>query len=292
MLIDRGQVPAFDTDPEGDFITGYNHYYFKVAQRYNFSPDTEIWVKQVSFWVAERRFRNATSTLSDDREKSFALVLYGAKEDGTIDPGKVFGRVDMTMGEAVGAYGLGSISAEGYFIEFPEPVKVSGTVYVAMEFDPLLTIDAEDANLGRSYFATTAVKFGHGITGLYAQPYAVPEGSVISADGGWYSIDKLDITKKGYGAGWELWVAMQEPKQSGVAVNQFGEIVFAARFDNSGILSVSGTVEGETISVYNVSGQLVAQTSASQDCTEIEAAHLPKGIYIVKGEAGSIKVVK
>lgn len=292
MLIDRGQVPAFDTDPEGDFITGYNHYYFKVAQRYNFSPDTEIWVKQVSFWVAERRFRNATSALSDDREKSFALVLYGAKEDGTIDPETVFGRVNMTMGEAVGAYGLGSISAEGYFIEFPEPVKVSGTVYVAMEFDPSLTIDAEDVNLGRSYFATTAVKFGHGITGLYAQPYAVPEGSVISADGGWYSIDKLDITKKGYGAGWELWVAMQDPKQSGVAVNQFGEIVFGARFDNSGILSVSGTVEGETISVYNVSGQLVAQTSASQDCTEIEASHLPKGIYIVKGEAGSIKVVK
>ena len=161
-----------------------------------------------------------------------------------------------------------------------------------MEFDPTLTIDAEDVNLGRSYFATTAVKFGHGVTGLYAQPYAVPEGSLISADGGWYSIDNLDISKKGYGAGWQLWIALNDPKQSGVAVDQFGEIVFAARFDNSQILLVSGTAEGETISVYNISGQLVAQVSASQDSTEIEASHLPNGIYIVKGEAGSIKVVK
>lgn len=292
MLVDRGQVPAFDTDSEGDFITGYNHYYFNFAQRYNFSDDMEVWIRQVSFWVAERRYRNITTTYSDDREKSFAMVLYGAKEDGSLDPGKVFGRVDMTMGEALGASGLGSISAEGRFIEFPEPVKVSGTVYIAMEFDPLLTIDAEDVNLGRSYFATTAVKFGHGVTGLYAQPYAVPEGSLISADGGWYSIDNLDITKKGYGAGWQLWISLNDPKQSSVAVNQFGEIVFAARFVNSENLSVSGTAEGETISVYNVSGQLVAQARASKDSTEIEASHLPKGIYIVKGEAGSVKVVK
>lgn len=292
MLADRGQVPAFDTDPEGDFITGYNHYYFNIAQRYNFSDDMDVWIRQVSFWIAERRYRNTSTSYADDREKSFAMVLYGAKEDGSLDPQKVFGRVDMTMGEALGASGLGSISSEGRFIEFPEPVKVSGTVYIAMEFDPTLTIDAEDVNLGRSYFATTAVKFGHGVTGLYAQPYAVPEGSLISADGGWYSIDNLDISKKGYGAGWQLWIALNDPKQSGVAVNQFGEIVFAARFDNSQILLVSGTAEGETISVYNISGQLVAQVSASQDSTEIEASHLPNGIYIVKGEAGSIKVVK
>ncbi len=294
MIVDRGNIPCFGTDPEADFITGYNHYYNKIAQRFSLPEGTEMWVKQLSFWVTDRRFVNVTATSTgDDRTKPFSVVFYGAKEDGSLDPETVFGRYDTTIGDAMGAIGLGAISGEGRFIDFPEAIKIVGPVFVAMEFPSTMTIDAEDPNLGRSYISTSCVKFGHGRGNLYAQPFAVPEGSVVPTDGSWCKLGDLDPSLSAYGANWELWVSMEDPEMTGItAVNPDGETVFAVSLDSAGNIMVSGTVAGETVTVYSVSGALVASACAEEGCTVIPASHLGTGIYIVNAGAGYAKIVK
>lgn len=75
--------------------------------------------------VTDRYYRNAAVTYGDDRDKPFSIVLYGAKEDGSLDPETVFGRFDTTIGEAMGKIGLGSISGDPRFVNFPKPVKTT-----------------------------------------------------------------------------------------------------------------------------------------------------------------------
>lgn len=291
-LVDRGNIPSFSTDPDADFITGYNHYYHKFAQLFALPENVDTWIKQVSFWVTDRRFRNMTATLADDRIKPFSIVLYGVKEDGSLDPEKVFGRYDTTIGEAMGSTGLGAISGDPRFVNFPAAIKVTGPVFVAMEFDPTMTIDAEDPNIGRSYISTSCIKFGHGRGNFYVQPFAVPEGSVVPTDGSWCKLGDLDPSMSAYGANWELWLATENPASGITAVNPDGEEIFAVSLDAAGNILVSGTVEGETITVYNVAGALVATAVAEGGCTVIPAFSLGSGIYVVNAGAGFAKIVK
>ena len=293
MIADRGNIPCFDTAPDADFITGYNHYYHKLAQLFSFPAGTETWVSQVSFWVTDRYYRNAAVTYGDDRDKPFSIVLYGAKEDGSLDPETVFGRFDTTIGEAMGKIGLGSISGDPRFVNFPKPVKTTGPVFVAMEFDASMTIDAEDPNLGRSYISTSCIKFGHGQGNLHVQPFAVPEGCIVPTDGSWCKLGDLDSSKAAYGANWQLWLSTRDPQESGLtAVNPDGDTVFAVCLDNAGNIVVSGTSEGETVTVHNVAGVLVASAIAADNSTTVRASHLGNGIYIVKAAAGSVKIAK
>ncbi|MCM1111269.1 MAG: PKD domain-containing protein [Clostridium sp.] len=273
--LDRGEVPAFSTDP-ADYITGYNHYYHTYAQRYDLSPLQRFELRSLSFRIAERRFRNMTTYLDDQRIKPMAVVVYGSAEDGSIDPEKVLARYEGTIGDFLGSSGLGGNYGDPRQIDFPTPATVSGTVYVALEFSPEMTVDPEDEFLGRSYVATGAVRFASGVTTLYALAERVAEASGAEP-GQWLPLDQIDPEMAGYGADWQLWM-VPDGGLASIAVNPAGEQCFAARFDGD-CLTVSGTTAGQTISVCDASGRVVASVAAGEDSTVV--GRFPRGLYIV-----------
>jgi len=296
-IVEKGNIPTFTTDTEADFITGYNHYYNRFAQRFDLPAGKDVWVKQITVYVTDRRYRNMTATLADDRVKPFLLTIYGSDSEGNLDSEKILGQLETTVGAALGSSGIGGWGGENISIELPAPAKVSGTIYVAMEFDESMTIDAEDANLGRSYMATAVIKHAHGRTGLYATPRTVAEAQTQAQtqtqkleSGKWYPIEAFESGMKGYSAYWNLWASPKSPVVGGVA-NIPAATLFAARI-NGDMLTVNGTVAGEAVRVYSVNGQLVATGMADSDTLDLNVGHLAPGLYIVKAKAGSVKTLK
>ncbi|MBO7317514.1 MAG: T9SS type A sorting domain-containing protein, partial [Bacteroidales bacterium] len=156
------------------------------------------------------------------------------------------------------------------------------------EFAPDMTISAYDPNIGRSYFATNAVRHSTEISTLYVKPVAVPANATAQADGKWYPVDMLDKNMKGLGAYFVLWM---NNKSGETAINAFGEVVFAVRVD-AGNLIVSGTQKGETVRVFDVNGKVVATAFGCENSTVIPVQNLKAGVYIVNTLAGSEKFVK
>ncbi|MDE6311807.1 MAG: hypothetical protein K2L96_08345 [Muribaculaceae bacterium] len=288
VIVSSGKTPTFDTDPEGDFVTGYNHYYFDLAQRFDFSEETPFYLDQLTIYVTNRRFRGTTEYYDDQRVRPFSLVVYGADENGQLDENNVLGRIDSTIGEVLGSTGL--YNSEAKDIAFSEPVNVKGTFYIAMHFDRGMEVVPQDASLGRSFFGYQALRHSHGETTIYAKPFDKPAASDAHT-GEWCSIDKLDTRNKGLGSYWILW-GKTNPETSGVsAVNPDGTTAFAAAFIRDQ-LNVSGTAEGEMLEVYNISGYRLTAAPASEGVTVLPSSAFVPGVYIVKSGEKVAKVIK
>lgn len=300
----KGQIPAFDTH-EVDYVSGPNHYYRRYAERIDLPDDYKFTLNIMNFFMTNLNYVAVTASgdYVDQRSCSFSLVIYGSKEDGSLDESKVFGRVDTSMGNVFGTTGMGSGQWGvpcGYDFS-ANPVEFEGSIYVAFEYDKNFIIDAFDENLGRSVVSLVLNKHKSGITTLYAQPYAVPENAVAKADGNWYPISDIDSSMKGLGLYLVLWVdaivpddipdVPDVPDPGSVAINSAGEIVFAVRMDGGNLL-VSGTKAGEAVSVYNANGALVASATGSEGCTVVPMAHLGKGLYVAKTSEGARKFIK
>lgn len=286
-LIPTGQTPAFDIDPEGDFVSGYNHYYYDIAQRFDFSENVSLYLKQLSLVVTNRRYRGMTSFYDDQRIRPFSLVVYGADENGNLDETNVLGRLDTTIGEALGSSGI--YSFEPCDIVFPTSIEIKGTFYIAFHFDRGMEVIPQNTSLGRSYFSYQVMRHAHGQTTLYAKPFDKPAVSSASLNE-WCTVDNLDSRFKGLGSYWQLWAKTDEV--TGIsAINPDGTIAFAASFIGGG-LNVSGTAEGEIVEVYNLSGHCLARTAATDVVTVIPATSFADGVYIVKSGDKAVKVVK
>ncbi|MDE5561188.1 MAG: hypothetical protein K2J00_05220, partial [Bacteroidaceae bacterium] len=283
-----GQTPAFDTDPTGDFVTGYNHYYYDLAQRFDFSKDVPFYLEQLTLYVTDRRFRAMTSFYDDQRIRPFSLVIYGAKEDGSLDETNVLGRIDTTIGEALGSSGL--YNSESKDIVFAEPVKVEGTFYIAFHFDRGMEVIPQDNSLGRSYFGYQVFQHAYGETTIYAKPFDKPAFSDASLNE-WSSIDNLDSRLKGLGSYWLLWGKTNDGTTGVSAVATDGSVAFAAAFFGND-LNISGTAAGKTVEVYDISGHRVASVCATGGTTLIPASSFANGVYVVKCGDKSTKVMK
>ncbi len=292
-LLERGLIPAFDGDGNEehnyDFVTGYNRYYHKFAERFELPEGTQLGITVLNTWMAH--YKNCAFTSGYDSEKPFEIVLYG-ETDGKLDENKVFGRVTSTLKEVFGNTGIGSGAGEGRTVNFlellGEAVEVEGTFYLAFEFASNMVITAYDPNLGRSYFATNVVKHATEKSTLYVKPVAVPDNATITADGNWYTVDQLDNTKKGLGAYFILWAKSQS---GNMAINANGDVVFALYMDGDN-LNVSGTVAGEEVRIYDVNGMLVTSVMGQENTTVIPVANLNDGVYIINTITGTGKFVK
>ena len=284
-LFERGETPAFGSDPY-DFITGFNHYYFELAQRFDFSETTPVKIKQLTFYVTDRRFRNQTEYYDDQRIRPFSLVIYGADADGNLDEGNELARIDTTIGEALGSSGLGGNAPDMRSIEFMTPAEVTGTVYIAMIFDRGMEVVPQDATLGRSYFASSVVRHGHGQSSLYVKPFDTPEGSAAET-GKWTTVDTLDPQFAGMSPYWMLWLNAFDETNAIAGVSAGNSPVLTARFIGD-TLTVAGAPEGSEVNVYNLAGARVATFGAPAAAI----AGLPAGIYLVQSGTQTVKAVK
>lgn len=293
-MYDRGNIPSFDTDVDGlDFVSGYNHYYRKFAERYDLPSNGEFAINTLTLWLTNLAYRPMTATADNQRLCPFNVVVYGSDANGNLDETKKLGSWFGTMEEVFGPSGIGGQAGEGRQVIFEEPVKASGTVYIAFEFSNKLQINVDDPNVGRSFLSMGMVKHYHGISTLYVKPYALPEGVAEEVKNTWCPVETLDSSLAGMGLNWQVWAdySYENGGGSGIGLNNTDNTSFAVRM-NGNMLTISGAEQNDIIYVYGVDGSALIAVPSADGQTLIDCSALSDGIYIVKCSENAAKFVK
>ena len=153
-----------------------------------------------------------------------------------------------------------------------------------------MLLEPTDNQISRSWIGLEPFIHNSKNTTLYVQPKAAPAGSDIATDGKFYPIDVFGDDYKGMGMTMIVWMDVDKVPTS-VAMTADGSIVFAARLDGNKLI-VSGTKAGETITVCDTAGRVVAQQNAEETATTVDLGNAPAGIYVVSTPAGTQKFVK
>lgn len=284
-LMTRDQLPSYDTAVGADFVTGVNHFYSHFAERYNVPEGRDYSLTSASFYLCYYNLGNRY--YSQQAAKPLSVVVYG-ETDGRLDTAKVYGRYDTTMKDAFGTLGLSK--AEMRSIQFAEPIVAKGPFYVAFEFAKDLWITEPDPNLSRTVVGFGGFYHRSNETTFYVQPDSLPATSTYTLDGGYCPVDSVDASFKGLGLNLVMWMNVTDPATA-IAVAPNGQVVFATRMDGDN-LTVSGTQPGETVTVYNVSGQIVARGEAQGQSTTLSLSAQPSGLYVVTTKSGTQKLLK
>ena len=279
----RDNMPAYDTNTGADWVTGINHYYTSFAEKFDLPEGRDYNIGTLSYYLCY--YNIASRYYSQQLKLPLDVVVYGDK-DGRPDLDNVYGKYTTTMYDAFGSIGLSK--AEMRSFTFPQPIVAKGPFYVAFEFSKNVWIDEPDANLSRTAFGVGGFKHRSEITTFYVQPTAVPATSTYTVDGNYCPVDKVDEQYKGVGLNVVAWLSASPSDASGlVAVGSNGKVAFATRLDGN-VLTVSGTSEGDQVTVCNVAGQVVAQTAATAQSTAI-TLNVQPGVYVVYTKAGTQK---
>ena len=281
-------MPTYATDPEFDYVSGPNHYYRRLAQRYSVRAPKYLTISDISTWLVA--YSRMSSYTAEERNHPFTIAFYGEK-DGRLDESVCFGRKVSTMTAEFGDVGIGYEHPKMWGFSLSDnPITVYGNFYVAFEFDKNFPIDSPDPNVTRSYVAFGLARSKAGSTGIYVQPTAGPEG--FTPDGGWYSVDKVDADQAGLNLNLTLWATPTPGAPDGiVAIGTDGTVKFDARVSDNR-LHVSGTQAGERIVLFDAAGRAVRTVIAEENSTQVALGDLPAGNYIVTGRSGAVKVLK
>lgn len=285
-LWNRDDLQSYDTAVGADWVTGINHYYTHLAEKFALPEGHDYTIGSITTYLC---YYNLGIRYYDQQAAlPFNIVVYGDK-DGRPDLNNVYGKYESTMKDVFGTLGLSKAEMRGMPLE--QPIVAKGPFYVAFEFDDNVWIDEPDANLSRTVAAFGGFKHRSGQTSLYVQPTAVPETSTFVPDGGYCPVDSVDAQYKGLGLNVVAWLSADKSETVGmVAVTPNGEEAFAARVDGN-VLTVSGTHEGEALTVCNAAGQVVATATAKEHSTSFAFDAQP-GLYVVSAKAGSLKFIK
>lgn len=290
-LYQRGEVPSHDTDPNGlDYITGVNHYYRTIAERYDLPGTGVFTINEFVFYLSNLRYVPRTYSADDQRLLPVSVVIYGADEDGNLDESKEIWRKTMQMGELFSDHGFGSSSSQLKRFEFDTKPQAQGTIYVAFEFDELFEVNVADKNVGRSFISLNPLVHFHGISTTYAKPFAVPEGTTVTPDGKWYRLNEIEPKCGGIG----LFAYLNTSYKAIVTSNEEIDVAVtnpAFTFDGT-TLSVANLNDGDIVAVYGSNGSLMLCGEASDGIATLRCTDLPAGIYVVSTPAGAFKFVK
>lgn len=288
---DRGYVPFFNTDPNGlDYVSGFNHYYRRYAERYDLPDDWKMSLRLLSAWLTNYRLRPVEASNPEvQATRPLKFTVYGVDENGELDESHVFGQFDSTMGEVFGTSGIGQIAGEVRTVTFNSPIQVQGSFYLAVEFSDQMIIDVTDPNIGRSFMSLGMLRHYNDIPTFYVQPEAVPEGSSAAADGKWYPVADLDPDLGAMGMNWQLWSDLCDLKSSGISSPVVADKLGIHMSGEN--LIIDGISERTDIEIYDVVGRLVIRTVADSTAT-VNLSSLPAGIYIVKAGERTAKFTK
>jgi hypothetical protein len=78
----------------------------------------------------------------------------------------------------------------------------------------------------------------------------------------------------------------------GVGINEITQSQTLTAWCKEGMLHVSGLAAGELWSVYTMAGRLVGRHNLKAGSITIDVSHLPSGVYIIKGDGKTGKIVK
>lgn len=284
--LNRENLPAFDTD-EQDYITGPNHYYRRIAERFALGEGVTTQIQNINVVLTHLNFKVKDNSREEQLAAKFSVVVYGETDD-KLDETIIYGRYDSTLSEVFGTSGIGIGYGESRNISLPTPIPVSGPCYIAFEYGDDIDISIDDSYAGRTYAGLQAVSHASECTTLYVKPDSLPEASAATV-GEWCLLDELAPEYKGTGLWMLIWVSSK--KSTAIALNSMGETVLAVRPAQNG-LEICGTQPGETVAIYNAAGQLVQTTTATEGSTLVSLSDALRGVLMVKTNAGCVKMVR
>lgn len=209
----RSEVPTFSTNPETDFITGPNHYYYTIAERYEIPEIQEIDITRLSYFLTNFSMLTSTSSTTWPVQKNVPVTVKLVGEtNGLPDETKTFGSLTGPLSEMVADRGIGVGQMKEF--AFPNPVRVKGTFYVVLSFDQTFLIDSPDAQIGGSYFGMSACKHHSGTTTMYVKPHHDLNGAPV--ENTWYIGNDFHPDLNGFGMLYYVWGQSLAPDLRGV----------------------------------------------------------------------------
>lgn len=282
----RHGIPAWPTDPNGlDYISGINHYYRTLAQRFDLPQRGTTTISRIAMNITNSRFEPIEGGATQQFELPFSFKIYGADEQGNIDEGNLLGQTSAPMEDFFPIAGMGS--AEWNYMDLQTPVNCSGTIYVVVDLSEDLHVDVSDPRIGRTFLSFGMMQGRHRQTTFFTKPYNVPEGSGMTS-GHWYPIDAFDSQYAGIGLNMQLYVDYNGIS-SGIceSILDPGSAIGIDLRDN--VLTIAGTSPGEYVAVYTTDGQRVSLTRAESEITTLDCSPLIPGLYIVRTDSGCRK---
>lgn len=284
----RHSIPSWPTDPHGlDYISGFNHYYYTLAQRFDLPKNGFTDIRRVLIYLTNLRYEPIGGGDKQQFELPFNISVYGSDEQGNIDESNLLGRMETTMGDFFHTTSLDN--GEYRYMDFQTPVHCQGTVYIVFDLPTELHVDVADPNIGRSFMSIGMMQGRHRQSTFYTKPYAVPEGSYMTP-GQWYTIDKFDEQYAGIALNMQLWVDYEG--LSGITesvISGDSSVGVSLRGDT---LTVAGTAAGEYVAVYTTDGRRVAIARAEGDITTLDCSSLAPGLYVVSTDRGCSKFIR
>ncbi len=283
-LMGRDNIPYFPTAEYADYATGVNHYYTHIAEKFDLPEGHTYKITALTTFLCCYSLANRDAATEADKEIRF--VLYGMK-DGRPDLSHVYSSTKTTFKDCLGTMGLAK--AEVRTLTLPEPLTANGPFFLAMEFDSTVVLDDPDANLSRTIVGLGGFNHKSGVSSLYVRPTAVPEGCAFVPDGGYCPVDSIDSELAGLGLNVTAWMSVDKSTDA-IAYAPNGAVAFSARTEGNDLL-VSGTAEGEQLTVCDAAGRMVATAKASAALSRVAISALPAGVYIVNAKSGSAKFI-
>lgn len=278
-LMTRDNIPYFSTAENADYATGVNHYYRAFAERFFLPDEMEYSISGLTLFLCHYNLSNAIEGV--ERKKTLRVALY-PDVDGRPDTEHPYSAQTFTLEEAFGTMGLSK--AEMRTLPFKQPLTAKGPFFLAFEFDPTLTLDLKDTQLSRTIVGLGGFYHRSGQTSFFCRPDSVPAQSTFQPDGSYCPVDSVDADLAGLGLNVTAWMSIRRddgtPESIAIAPN--GSRPFAARF-NGNIIEVSGTHEGQPISLTDLNGRTLFRTTAHGTTLTLSANGLPHGTYLVNG---------
>ena len=299
-IFQQSDLPAFDENGNVkeadtyeiyyDYAVGVNPYYRSIAERFEMPSDVTLDISSLSIFTSMYNlFINDIGEGSiNDKEKTYTVVIYPDK-DGKPDTEHPLGSKTEKL--------INTFGDSGYYqpvrqsISFDEPINVSGTFYVAFEFDELDLYDETQERNYRTWIGFDTRKHANKQTTFYVKPEKALPGSDYVVDGNWCRADEFSSELTGYSFSVMPWVKFHQKIADAIGTTTTGnmEIEISADGEN---YRVSGLSDGESVRVYSVSGVQVFNGKARGGEVVIPASGWSNGIYVINAGNESVKILK
>ena len=299
-IFQQSDLPAFDENGNVkeadtyeiyyDYAVGVNPYYRSIAERFEMPSDVTLDISSLSILTSMYNlFINDIGEGSiNDKEKTYTVVIYPDK-DGKPDTEHPLGSKTEKL--------INTFGDSGYYqpvrqsISFDEPINVSGTFYVAFEFDELDLYDETQERNYRTWIGFDTRKHANKQTTFYVKPEKALPGSDYVVDGNWCRADEFSSELTGYSFSVMPWVKFHQKIADAIGTTTTGnmEIEISADGEN---YRVSGLSDGESVRVYSVSGVQVFNGKARGGEVVIPASGWSNGIYVINAGNESVKILK
>lgn len=272
----RGEIPAYTSDVFGlDYITGPNHYYAALAQRFDVPHNAELTLQDFTLHLTNLRYCPTQSSADDQMAKPLKIKVYGVDSYGNLDESKLLYTKTYTTQEALG-YAVGASTGEYRTFSFLRKPVVTGPFYLVIEYSEDLIVDPYDPAVGRTFISLGVARQYHQRTSLYCKPFKLPPLCSAKLDE-WGPVSDIDPQLKGMA----LNLSLKADYKPGL--NAIDDITNAE-------LNYCGNqlVSSAPVNIYAADGRLVLSAPAGN--TNISS--LPGGIYIATCGGKSIKIAK